>query len=420
MSADTPDSADEPTPPPSTPLAARLREVAAAFFKLGLIAFGGPAAHVAMMEEEFVTRRRWVSRQHFLDLMGATQLVPGPNSTEMTMHLGCERAGRAGLLVAGTCFIGPAVVITGMLAWAYVEWGSLPAARPILDGIQPAVLAVIALALWKLGKKAIKNGRLAIIAAACLAMVAAGLSEVVALAIGGIVGALWLRTSRGLLPGPSSQDSKAPKGDDKTSRRGLPLFLAAARPRMTEAAAGTATAATAASLSGVFLFFLKVGAILYGSGYVLVAFLEGGLVEERGWLTHPELLDAIAIGQFTPGPILSTATFIGYLVAGVPGAALATLGIFLPSFVFVTLLNPIVPRLRKNPTSAAFLDAINAAAVALMAWVTLRLGTAILVDPISVGITLLALVAAIRFKVKSMGLVLGGAMIGGLRVALGF
>lgn len=383
-----------PDPPPaSAPSRGSLGEVARLFLKLGFIAFGGPAAHIAMMEDEVVERRRWISRQHFLDLIGATNLIPGPNSTEMTMHVGYERAGWRGLFVAGACFIGPAVLLTGLAAWAYVRYGSLPEVEPILYGIKPAVLAIILGALWRLGQKAVRGWKLGVLAAAVAAAVLLGVGEVWALLAGGVLGALALRASR---------------RDSTTAARYVPiLFL------QTAGAATAAAGATAGvSLWKLFLFFLKVGSVLYGSGYVLVAFLEGGLVDDLGWLTQGQLLDAIAIGQFTPGPVLSTSTFIGYVVQGVPGAAVATLGIFLPSFLFVLVLNPLVPRLRESAWLSAFLDAVNASAVALMAAVTVQLGADVLVSWPAVLIAVLAAVAVLRFRANAVWVVLGGAALG--------
>ncbi|MEM1056138.1 MAG: chromate efflux transporter [Bacteroidota bacterium] len=392
-SADSPDSNAEAGYPTES---GRLGELARLFGKLGVVAFGGPAAHIAMLEDEVVERRKWLSRQHFLDLVGATSLIPGPNSTEMTMHIGYERAGWRGLFVAGACFIGPAVLLTGLAAWAYVEFGELPTVEPFLYGIKPAVLAIIAGALWKLGKKAIKGPVLGVLAVAMGAAVLFGLGEIWALLIGGIVGALALKGVGAM--GSRSASALVPI-----------LFL--------QAAPGAASAAGGVSLAKLFWFFLKVGSVLYGSGYVLVAFLEGGLVDDLGWLTQSELLDAIAIGQFTPGPVLSTATFVGYLVLGVAGAAVATLGIFLPSFVFVGILNPLVPRLRQSAWLSAFLDAVNASAVALMGAVTLQLGADVLlaedaaVWPAWV-IAGLAALAVLRFKVSAVWIVVGGAVLG--------
>ncbi len=380
----------------------RLGELARVFFKLGVIGFGGPAAHIAMMDDEVVERRGWLSRQHFLDLIGATNLVPGPNSTEMTMHVGYERARWPGLFVAGASFILPAALTTGVLAWLYVKYGALPEVAPFLAGIKPAVLAVILGALWKLGRKAIKSWILAALGILVGVALALGIGELWALLAGGLIGmavlALW--KERGA----------------RAATKGGGLFLTAPQiGRDTLAvAAGATGAAVGLSLWTLGLFFLKVGAILYGSGYVLIAFLEGGLVRDYGWLTEQQLLDAIAIGQFTPGPVLTTATFIGYVLAGVPGAIVATLGIFLPAFVFVGILNPIVPRLRDSKWTAAFLDAVNVSAVALMAVVTLQLGTTVLTSPLAWIIFAVAALLTLRFRINAAWLVLGGAVAGWL------
>lgn len=391
----------------------RLGELARLFLKLGVIGFGGPAAHIAMMEDEVVRRRRWLDRQHFLDLIGATNLIPGPNSTEMTMHVGYERAGWAGLVVAGSCFILPAVAITGAFAWAYVAYGALPAVEPYLWGIKPAVIAVILGALWKLGKKAVQGWRLAAIGAAVTAAVLAGADEVLTLLAAGALGMAWLRLA---------QRRRQAGGGDGAAGAFLPGLLSGIR-RTAGSAVATATAGAAAAGGGavplgkLFLFFLKVGAVLYGSGYVLVAYLEGGLVRQYGWLTEPQLLDAVALGQLTPGPVLSTATFIGYVLAGAPGAALATVGIFLPSFFFVLALNPLVPKLRRSAWMAAFLDAVNVAAVGLMVAVTVELGTATLRSWPAWTIAALAAVAVLRFRLNAAWIVLGGALLGRLLAA---
>lgn len=426
MKDDTEFSAEARNAPEGSPR--RLSELARLFLKLGVVAFGGPAAHIAMLEDEVVTRRAWMGRQHFLDLVGATNLIPGPNSTEMTMHVGYERAGWPGLLTAGACFIGPAVVLTGLAAWAYVSFGALPAVEPLLGGIKPAVLAVILGAVWKLGRTAVDGWRLAVLGAVVAAAVWLGLGEVPALLGGGVVGMLWLKLS-----GPPSDTAErwlpalfltggshmggVPASGSPTPRlpaTALDFASSAALAAQTTlaGAAGAAGVAAGVSVWKLGLFFLKVGAILYGSGYVLVAFLEGGLVEGLGWLTQAELLDAIAIGQFTPGPVLSTATFIGYLIEGIPGALVATLGIFLPAFLFVAILNPLIPRLRSSAWLSAFLDAVNVAAVALMAVVLIRLGASVLVTPSAWVIALLAGVLALRFKVNAAWLVGGGALLG--------
>lgn len=385
-----------------------LAELARLFGKLGVVAFGGPAAHIAMMEDEVVTRRGWMERQHFLDLIGATNLIPGPNSTEMTMHVGYERAGWRGLVTAGGSFILPAVLITGIFAWLYVRFGTLPEVEPFLFGIKPVVIAVILGAVWRLGKTAVKGVRYAVIGAAVMLAVLQGVNEVVALLAGGVIGMAWLRL-RGVVTGLLL----APV-----------LTRALLWPRRAWAALGAGIGSTVAaqatsaagsvSLLKLGLFFLKVGAILYGSGYVLVAFLEGDLVQGYGWLTEQQLLDAIAIGQFTPGPVLSTSTFIGYVIAGPVGAVVATVAIFLPSFFFVLVLNPWIPRLRESPWTAAFLDAVNVSAVGLMAAVTLELGVSTLVTLPAWIIAAVAGVLAIGFRVNAAWLVVGGAVAGWL------
>ena len=362
-------------------------EVARVFFRMGWYAFGGPAAHIAMMEEEIVRKRQWIDRQHFLDLMGATNLIPGPNSTEMTMHCGHERAGEAGLFIAGACFIFPAVLLTGLLAWAYVRYGQLPAVEPFIFGIKPAVLAIIAGAILKLGKKALKNWQLGLLGLLTLIVSMLDVSEILALLGAGLLGGVYFYLRR--------------RGQAQVSAL-FPLLL------------WQTGAATLAKLSTAQIFwsFLKVGAILYGSGYVLFAYLDAELVA-RGWLSRPELIDAIAIGQFTPGPVLSTATFIGYQLGGVAGAATATLGIFLPSFLFVWILNPLVPKMRQSTFLGAFLDAVNIAAVAVMVAVLFDMGRDSLVDWRAGVIAAVSALAAFGpRKVSSMWIVLGGAVLG--------
>jgi chromate transporter len=367
----------------------KLTEVAGLFFKLGLIAFGGPAAHIAMMEDEVVTKRKWITRQHFLDLVGATNLIPGPNSTEMTMHCGHERAGGPGLFVAGVCFIFPAAVFTGFLAWLYVEYGKVPAIGPLLYGIKPAVIAIIISAIYKLGKKALKNWQLGIIGASVIGASFLGVNEISAILAAGVVGLAWLGFIR--------------NRNNKTLKSFLPSILLSAG----------ASTVKAVSNAKLFLVFLKIGAVLFGSGYVLVAYLDGELVEKLGWLTKQELLDAIAIGQFTPGPVLSTATFIGYQINGFWGAITATTGIFLPSFFFVLLLNPIVPKLRESALAAGFLDAVNIGAVGIMIAVTFRLGAEILVDWKAWIIAILSIIITFIFKkVNAFWIVIGGAVLG--------
>lgn len=376
-----------------------LKEVALVFLKLGLTAFGGPAAHIAMMEEEVVARRKWMSREHFLDLMGATNLIPGPNSTEMAIHCGFHRAGWPGLMTAGVCFISPAVVLTGLFAYIYVRFGTLPAIEPFFYGIRPAVLAVIMGAVIKFGQKAVKSFSLAVIGILVAAASLAGISEIAAILAGGILGAAWLNVS-----------ARREKSSRLSVISPLPLYKglwAAVLP------AASASASLAISASGIFFIFFKIGFVLFGSGYVLIAYLEGELVEKLGWLTESQLLDAVAVGQFTPGPVLSTATFIGYQLNGVAGAVAATLGIFLPSFILVALLNPIIPQLRRSPLASRFLDAVNVSAVGIMAAVVVDLIGFSLQEGRTGVIAGLSLLAVLVFKKANAGwLILGGALAG--------
>lgn len=363
------------------------------FFRLGIIAFGGPAVHIAMMQREVVEDRKWMSQQHFLDLVGATNLIPGPNSTEMAIHCGFHRAGWAGLLVSGIGFILPATFITGVLAWIYVEYHTVPQLAAFMYGIKPAVIAIILGAVFQLGRKALKSWQLGAIGIAVIAMSFLGISEIAAILIGGVVGMLWLRS----MAGPTDKQF------------GL-LPLLALKPALLYTGA---VGASAVSLPTIFLAFLKIGAVLFGSGYVLVAYLDGELVSKLGWLTKAELLDAIAIGQFTPGPILSTATFVGYQMQGVWGAVAATVGIFLPSFFFVAILNPLIPKLRQSRWASAFLDAVNISALGLMVAVTLDLGRAVLIDWRATLIALSSIVITFRYrKINSAWIIIGGAIAG--------
>jgi chromate transporter len=366
----------------------KLLEVAQVFFKMGCIAFGGPAAHIAMMEEEVVNKRKWMSRQHFLDLIGVTNLIPGPNSTEMTMHCGHERAGVPGLFVAGISFIFPAVLITGFLAWLYVTYGSLPNVEPFVFGIKPAVLAIIAGAVLKLGKKALKGWGLGVLGLLVVAASLLGFNEVTVLLVAGVLGAIYFTSKTKLTDSPKSI---------------VPLVLLQI---------STTTVVKITSLK-VFWTFLKVGSVLYGSGYVLFAYLDAELVS-TGWLTQQELMDAIAVGQFTPGPVLSTATFIGYQLTGFWGAIAASLGIFLPSFLFVLILNPLIPKMRKSKVLGHFLNSVNVAAVAVMVGVLFEMSRVILINDwraiviavISIGITF-----GLK-KSNAMWTVLGGSLLG--------
>ncbi len=381
------------------------------FVRLSLTAFGGPAAHIAMMEDEVVGRRKWLSRQAFLDLVGATNLIPGPNSTEMTMHVGHVRAGWRGLVVAGASFIIPAALITGIIAWFYVQYGALPQVEALLAGIRPVVIAIIIGAIWRLGRQAVKNWQLLAIGVAVGAAAWLGFSEILALFFGGLVGMIWLRGREGW-----------------ADRRGLVNSVLLVMALIGAVSAILAVGNNAARLwasaadgqpvepsSGLlFLYFLFIGSVLYGSGYVLFAFLEGGLVQTFGWLTEQQLIDAIAVGQVTPGPVFSAATFIGYVLAGWPGALAATVGIFLPSFIFVAALTRLMPKLRRSAWMAAFLDAINVSAIGLMVVVSIRLGQAALVSWQAWLVLAVALILVLRWNANSALLVAGGAIAGWL------
>lgn len=365
----------------------KLFEVAKVFFKLGCIAFGGPASHVAMMEQEIVEKRKWMDERHFLDLVGATNLIPGPNSTEMTMHCGHERAGFFGLVVAGVSFIFPAVVITGIFAWFYVEYGKLPEVEPFFYGIRAAVLAIIASAVFKLGKKALKGWEIGVIGVSVLAASLLGANEIIALLTAGLLGAVYFYSKHKII-----SDTKAI----------LPVFLFQI----------SSSAVVKITHAGIFWTFLKVGAVLYGSGYVLFAYLDAELVA-GGWLTRGQLIDAIAVGQFTPGPILSTATFIGYQLGGIVGAVAATIGIFLPSFLFVFLLNPLVPKMRKSKILSYFLDSVNIAAVAVMLAILFLLAKEALTDWRTILIAVISAVFLFGFKkTNAVWIVIGGAISG--------
>ena len=390
---------DAPEAAHAAPERGPLGEVARLFLLLGTTAFGGPAAHIAMMRDQVVTRRRWISDAHFLDLLGATNLIPGPNSTELAIHLGYRRAGWRGLVVAGLCFIVPAALMVLALAWAYVEYGARPWAQDLLYGVKPVVIAVVLNAIVGLGRTAVSGPLLAAAGAAAFALFLAGGDELVLL----FGGALAVALARGGLALRRGGASAA-----------LPLALLAA-----PSGAPAAGAVSGYSTLTLFLVMLKVGALLYGSGYVLLAFLRGDLVDALGWLTDQELLDAIAVGQVTPGPVFTTATFVGYLVGGIGGAVVATVAIFVPSFLFVGLLGPLLPRLRRHRWTAALLDGVNVAALGLMAAVTVVLVRDAVVDVVSGALAVLAAVALVRFGVNSVWLVLAGGMIGILYRGLG-
>jgi chromate transporter len=372
----------------------RVGEVARLFLKLGTIAFGGPAAHIAMMDDEVVCKRGWLSRERFLDLLGATNLIPGPNSTEMAIHLGFLRAGWRGLIVAGACFTLPAMTITGVLAWAYVRYGALPEVAWLLYGVKPVIIAIVVQALWGFAAKAVKGPLTGAVGVGVLALSSLGWDEVLLLLVGGGAVMLGAQLRR---PAPRA-----------ASVAGALLGVGST----TAEAAVAAGAGTPVSLGALTGFFLKVGSVLYGSGYVLLAFLRADLVQRWGWLTDQQLMDAIAVGQFTPGPVFTTATFIGYVLAGVPGALLATLGIFLPSFVFVAASSPLIPRIRRSARAGSFLDGVNVASLGLMAAVTWQLGRAALVDWVTVCMALVATVLVFRLRLNTAWLVLGGALLG--------
>ncbi len=367
-----------------------LKQLAILFLNLGTIAFGGPAAHIAMMRREVVERRAWMSEERFLDLLGATNLIPGPNSTEMAIHIGHERAGFPGLLVAGACFILPATFIVFLSAWIYVTYGTLPQLAGLLYGIKPVVLAIVIQAIFQLGKTAIKSWELAIIAVVSFLLSWFWNNEIVILLGSGLLMLAyrfdWRNRGKTLLS--------------------VPMILGMTTP------AGSIGSTVGIGLLPIFLFFLKVGAVLFGSGYVLLAFLQSELVNHYGWLTQQQLLDAIVVGQITPGPVFTTATFIGYLLAGPPGAFWATLGIFLPAFIFVGLSAPFIPRLRNSKLAARFLDGVNASALALMGVVTCQLLTTAVVDISSSVLLVASLVAVFFFRLNTAWLCLVGGLAG--------
>lgn len=369
-----------------------LREIAFLFLKLGITAFGGPAAHIGLMHTEVVQRRRWLNDQEFLDLLGATNLIPGPNSTEMAIHIGYQQAGGWGLLVAGVCFILPAMLMVTGLAWAYVRFGTSPAAAWLLVGIKPVMMAIIGKALWDLGQKAMKGWWLTAVGFAVCLLYFAGINEIGLLFGGSLVvmlGTNWQRWREIELKGSF-----------------LPLTVFSLPP----------LAATAFSLPLLFFTFLKIGSVLYGSGYVLFAFMRADFVTRLGWLTDQQLLDAIAIGQVTPGPLFTTATFVGYLLGGPWGALWATVGIFLPSFVFVAVSQPLIPRLRQSVWVSGLLDGANAASLGLMTAVTVELGQASLIDPFTILIALISLFLLVRFKINATWLIFAGALASFIRV----
>jgi chromate transporter len=386
------------TPPISSspqPLSQKLVELTLLFLKLGFTAFGGPAAHVGMLHHEVVQRRKWLDDQQFLDLLGATNLIPGPNSTEMCIHIGYLRAGWLGLILAGSCFILPAMLIVMLLAWVYVQYGSTPAAAWLLYGIKPVIIAVILKALWDLGRKAIKGPLTAFVGLAVFALYFFQVNELALLFAGGLVVMLVANLKR-----LRHLELKS-------------LFLPLT------ALSLPALVAIPFSLPLLFFTFLKIGSVLYGSGYVLLAFMRADFVTRLGWLTDQQLIDAIAVGQVTPGPVFTTATFVGYILGGVPGALLATLGIFLPAFIFVAISNPLIPKMRRSPWVSPLLDGVIIASLGLMGAVTVELARAALVDPLTILLAIAALVLLLRFKLNATWLVLGGALVGLVRLLVG-
>ena len=370
----------------------RLGEIAQAFLRLGFTGFGGAAAHIAMMEQEFVQRRKWLTREDFVDRVGAVSLLPGPSSTELAIYLGELRGGLAGLLIAGCSFILPSAVMVGFLAWVYQKYGSAPEIGALLYGVKPVVVALIVQAVWSLGRVAVKSKELALLALVVLGLATTQVSAV-ALLIG--TGVAWVVAERfaGRQASGKSAGAALVQGSAAAASISLP------------------------SVVGVFLYFLKVGAVLFGSGYVLLAVLRADLVEHLHWLTENQLLDAIAVSQGTPGPFFTVATFVGYVIAGWKGAALATLGMFLPAFVFVAVTARYLPKLRKSPMAGTFLDGVNAAAVALMAFVGWQFARETMLSATPIVMAAVAAVLVMRFRVNSAWLVLGGALVGmGMRL----
>lgn len=362
-----------------------IKEVFLLFLKLGCIAFGGPAAHISMMEEEVVTKRKWMSRQYFLDMVGATNLVPGPNSTQMTMHCGHVRAGWWGLWVAGIAFISPAVLFTLILAVIYGRYGEVPAIEPFFFGIKPAVIGIILNATYKLSKKAFKSWQLILLGILVTSLSMYGVDEFLLIVGTGLVGMAWMSLAQG--------------------RKNLTVFspfIMVVKPL-----------AVGIGNTSIFLTFLKMAMVLFGSGYVLIAYLDAELVEKLGWLTKGQLLDAIAIGQFTPGPVLTTATFVGYQLNGISGALWASLGMFLPSFFLVGLLVKAIPLLRKSTMLSFFLDAVNAAAVGVMIAVTIKLGYDLALDWRAAVIMALSIAASLLLKkISPFWIIVSGSILG--------
>ncbi len=396
---------------------ARLRELALLFLRLGTVAFGGPAAHIAMMEDEVVRRRRWISHEEFLDMIGACNLIPGPNSTEMAIHIGHRRAGFVGLAVAGTFFIVPAVAITIVVAWAYVRFGSMPQVAGALYGIKPVIIAVVLQALWRLWASAARSRWLIVVTLMATVAALIGYDEMAILfAAGLIMIALYLIANPARSRGGVTTNAIAALPVLPATISTIETAAVTSSAVRTSAVAGAASIAGAAAapfgLSLMFWTFVKIGAVLFGSGYVLLAFLQADFVDQLHWLTRGQLLDAVAVGQFTPGPVFCTATFVGYLLGSTTGAIVATIGIFLPAFVFVAISGPLLPRLRRSPIAGAFLDGVNAASLALMIAVTWDLSREAIVDTTTVVLALVSAVALIRFRLNSVWLIVAGGIVG--------
>jgi chromate transporter len=366
------------------------REVALFFLKLGTTAFGGPAAHIAMMEDQLVTKRQWIDRARFMDLLAVANLIPGPSSTELAIYIGYDLLGFQGLLLAGVCFILPAFAMVLVIAAVYKTYGTLPAIAGILYGVNPVLIPILAQAGYRLGKTSLKSKTLIAIGVITLALRIMNFDPLIVLfGSGALALMLWMVTQRS------------------------DTALAEAGPLIAASGGGVVAAiATPMGLGSIFLVFLKAGAIVFGSGYVLFPFLSADLVEKRHWLTQPQLLTAIAVGQVTPGPVFTTATFIGYLLMDVPGGIVATVGIFLPAFVLVWLTGPIVRRLRQWPAAGAFLDGLNVGAIVLLAVVTFQLGRGAIVDIVTIIIALVSAVLLFAWNINTTWLVLGGGLIG--------
>jgi chromate transporter len=397
------DAAQSAAETPSSGDKGSIQELALFFLRLGFTAFGGPAAHIAIMEDELVRRRKWLSREKFLDLLGASNLIPGPSSSELAIHIGYLRAGCPGLIVGGACFILPAAILVGCIAWAYARFGRLPAVAALLYGVKPVVMAVILQALWGLGRSAVKSWVLAVACAACILLSLAQVNVLLILVGTGAVAASIRAMSR-----RPPHNTAARTSAIAFVRRGVPIGLSRIFPWL--GAAGAATGIT--GIWPLFLEFLKIGSIVFGSGYVLLAFLRADLVVRRAWVTDSQLVDAIAIGQVTPGPVFTTATFIGYLLRGPAGAIVATIGIFLPAFILVAISGPLIPRIRRSATAGAFLDGVNVASLALMAVVSYQLGRSAIVDWLTVVLAVVSAVLLLRFRINSAWLVLAGAVAG--------